>query len=1267
MRSLSLLALMAAVTPAVGVAARLGCDVAVVGGGSAGFAAAWSAARRGADVVLVERERELGGTSTVGGVCSWEPVCGARGLPELIYERLKKDGNAGVYWIAHHCSWPEKDGAPRFPGALLEIDRDAPYSATLRRHGPGMKDEKWFRANCRGVIFDPDAMSRMMRTMLDETGRCRVMTGAPFISAEREGGRIRALRLSDGTILEPKVVIDACGAVAKSMGCELMNSDRPNGASLIYRVTRCDGTAAPSEPPPHCWWAKNYPSGFCMTLPNGDVVVNMLPTMSGEDVRRLGESAAYEEAKRRVEAHWRWMQTKWPAFSGWKICRVSNRLALRETFRVRGDYVLTGGDVRCGVRPPDEIASADHALDAHGGEGFGGELKAPYGIPYRCLIAAGMDNLLLAGRIASFDSTAATSCRLSRTMMKLGEAAGAAAALAVRDGKSVRHVDVAEIRDVFVSPQGDDLAVGDRRNPVATPARALELAAGKHGATVHFADGTYELDAPLRLSWEHDGVNLVAEGNAEVVLSGGRRLCGWQRQNNGWWRLKMDPARRFSQLYVNGERRFRPYRPRSGYHKVGRRVSVPPGVKPMQFICREGDVVAGMANFRRIEFCSFQNWVMSRVPLKDFDPATRLVTLAGGVSRPGQCELTEEHWYRLDNVRDGLGEVPGEWYLEDDGTLLYVPKEGEDVASTRIVAPMLDRLVVADGVRDVTVRGITFAHTGWNVPDAGHAACQAESRLAPWAVLVSRGSGVKFDGCAFMHTGAGALEFGKGSRDCVAADCEFFDLGGGGVHVGPEWDGKNPGDNSTDFAFTPAADYVYGCEVTNSLIASGGRVQAGAVGVWVSHAPDTRIVGNTIRDFYYSGISVGWHWALGTNSTWGCAIDGNEISQIGQGVLSDLGGIYTTGAQRGTVIRNNCIHDVTRSRFGAWGIYFDSGSSFIAVSNNLVMNCQDGGWILAKLSASNRVERNMFKSGEKFQIYPLERRAESSPTAFAHNTIVWDRGKLMPQMPSAKSVEFSDNSVWWPQDADRALPLGFARIAQPPSMPLVRQRCGCRLNPRAKRLLPSPRTFSPMPPPVETGGVGEDFESLAAGGEWPGWTYYPASTALVHVAEGVACGGRRSLCVKDDGRPGYRPFFESHPYRTSGRLKVSFDLLVEKGARPRFEMRDAEVGELMRGPCLMVDGQGRFRAGVGAGSVLADVPYGKWVYVEMSCMLAGAGDGYDLRLSWQGEGSTVAKRNLGMHPGFSVLGWMAFIAESSGGERFYVDNFRLSPPTKEAR
>ena len=449
-RALPLLSILAALMPAVAVAAssRLSCDVAVVGGGSAGFAAAWSAAKCGADVVLVEREDALGGTSTVGGVSSWEPVCGAQGLPELLYERLKNEGQAGVYRIVHHVCWPSAEGVPQFPGAFLEIDRNVPYSATLRRHGPGIGDEKWFRENCRGVIFDPHAMSRTMREMLDETGRCRVMTGTAFDSAERDGGRITTLRLSDGTVLEPKIVVDACGAVSMAVGCELLKSERPNGASLIYHVSRSDGAAAPSAPPPRCWWAESYPSAFCMALPNGEVAVNMLPTISGEDVRRLGESAAHEEARRRVEAHWRWMQTKWPAFARWRICRVANRLALRETFRVRGDYVLTGDDVWRGVRPPDEIASADHALDAHGGEGFGGELKAPYGIPYRCLIAAGMENLLLAGRIASFDSIAATSCRLSRTMMKLGEAAGAAAALSVRGGKSIRTIGTDEIRAV---------------------------------------------------------------------------------------------------------------------------------------------------------------------------------------------------------------------------------------------------------------------------------------------------------------------------------------------------------------------------------------------------------------------------------------------------------------------------------------------------------------------------------------------------------------------------------------------------------------------------------------------------------------------------------------------------------------------------------------------------------------------------------------------------------------------------------------------------
>jgi len=95
--------------------------------------------------------------------------------------------------------------------------------------------------------------------------------------------------------------------------------------------------------------------------------------------------------------------------------------------------VLAEHDLLAGLgrqQHPDIIAIADHAMDRHGEGGGCRELREPYGVPYRCLVPKGFRNLLVACRGASFSSIAASSCRLSRTMMQLGQAAGTAAALA---------------------------------------------------------------------------------------------------------------------------------------------------------------------------------------------------------------------------------------------------------------------------------------------------------------------------------------------------------------------------------------------------------------------------------------------------------------------------------------------------------------------------------------------------------------------------------------------------------------------------------------------------------------------------------------------------------------------------------------------------------------------------------------------------------------------------------------------------------------------
>jgi hypothetical protein len=87
-------------------------------------------------------------------------------------------------------------------------------------------------------------------------------------------------------------------------------------------------------------------------------------------------------------------------------------------------------------------------MDTHGGHARGiSDLPEPYGIPYRCLIPKGQRNLLVACRAASFSSLAASSCRLSRTMMQLGQAAGTAAVLAKELKVDLPDVPPERLRD----------------------------------------------------------------------------------------------------------------------------------------------------------------------------------------------------------------------------------------------------------------------------------------------------------------------------------------------------------------------------------------------------------------------------------------------------------------------------------------------------------------------------------------------------------------------------------------------------------------------------------------------------------------------------------------------------------------------------------------------------------------------------------------------------------------------------------------------------
>ena len=452
------------------VPSDLRCQVAVIGGGSGGFGAALAAARLGVDVVLVEKGVCLGGNSVRSGVTCWEPGAGGTGIPFDLYRRLAQQANAvGIYTYGRHAIWYDAKRDPyRYPGGETVIDPTRQYLDTLQRHGtrglagdPAMAREVW-----HGVVFEPDAMAATLLAMLQETGHCRVILNTAFVSADSEGGKVRSVKLSDGRTLVANHFIDATGdaLVCAAIGCKIMSgqesrdvfgepeapekpSGRVNGITLIYRTTPISTPAVESLPEgiaDRCWWAARFPSAQINHYPNGDLNVNMLPTMDGAEFLRRGYAESKDECRRRIRAHWHHLQTTYSEFQKFRLSWTAPELGIRETRRVMGEYVLTEHDLLAGIsgqKHPDIVVLADHIMDTHGGHARGvGELTQPYGVPYRCLIPMGQRNLLVACRAASFSSLAASSCRLSRTMMQLGQAAGTAAALA-----SERKIDLRDV------------------------------------------------------------------------------------------------------------------------------------------------------------------------------------------------------------------------------------------------------------------------------------------------------------------------------------------------------------------------------------------------------------------------------------------------------------------------------------------------------------------------------------------------------------------------------------------------------------------------------------------------------------------------------------------------------------------------------------------------------------------------------------------------------------------------------------------------------
>ena len=459
-------------------------DVIVIGGGSAGAVAALTAAGHGLKTLLLERENCLGGTSTLCGVNCWEPAAGTGGVARKFFARMSRyPRGAAIYSFGRHCCDPLHNDPP-FPGGENVLLPEYTYDDTLQRAEiPSINiDPVGCRRVLHGVIFEPEVWHRVMTEWLAKTGCCEVQLNSEVCGVERSGSRITAVTTATGRFTAA-AFIDACGILIRLGGLDyhygrearatfgeasapIVADGHLNGVSRVFRITPVASPGIETVPdhlPRKCWWRNEFPAMVCTRYPNGDGNCNMLPTFDGDEFDRLTIEEQDREGVRRVRAYWHHIQCEYPEFRHFRLHSIFPRSGVRETIRTVCEYMLTEQDLVLGLRNQshrDIIAVADHIMDRHGGGRAAqppeerGESVAPdgvllprvYGIPFRSLIPKGMDNLLVAGRIAGFSSLAASSCRLSRTMMLLGEAAGHAVWEAARSRQGFRSLEPAQIQ-----------------------------------------------------------------------------------------------------------------------------------------------------------------------------------------------------------------------------------------------------------------------------------------------------------------------------------------------------------------------------------------------------------------------------------------------------------------------------------------------------------------------------------------------------------------------------------------------------------------------------------------------------------------------------------------------------------------------------------------------------------------------------------------------------------------------------------------------------
>ncbi len=406
-------------------------DVLVVGAGPAGICAAISAAKNGARTLLVEQCGCVGGISTAGLMSHWTGNSGSR----LYHEILRKSSERNEY----SKEWTVQIDPEKLKTLYLDMLQDAGVTLLLYTF---VSDVIMENNTLCGVIIENKSGRQALsaKVVIDASGDGDVAAkaGVPYIKGRETDGKMQPATLMfkvGGVDTEHAVFLGSFESTFQTEKGELQALAKkylpyPAGHVLLYRST----------------------------LP-GIVTCNMTNCIDIDGTNAADLTRAEQICRSQIEKIVAFLRDYVPGYSSCYCISSASLMGIRETRHFQGVQVLTETDIlQARVFENWVVKDAYFNFDVHCMSGAGLDetgmqdkfpQKKGYTIPYGCLVPQTIDGLLLSGRNISGTHLAHSNFRVMPICAGIGEAAGIAAAISVKENCAVRSVDPKKIQQLL--------------------------------------------------------------------------------------------------------------------------------------------------------------------------------------------------------------------------------------------------------------------------------------------------------------------------------------------------------------------------------------------------------------------------------------------------------------------------------------------------------------------------------------------------------------------------------------------------------------------------------------------------------------------------------------------------------------------------------------------------------------------------------------------------------------------------------------------------